>query len=169
MAALRETGAGVLCVAKRDRIARDVVLTAMVERAASKAGARIVSAAGEGNGSSPADGFMRTVIDGAAEYERALIRARTTAALAVIRARGKKTGGSVPYGYAVAADGRTLVEVEREQVTIARAQVLAQGLSLRAVAIQLAAEGRLSRSGRSFYAAQIARMLADTRSARSAA
>lgn len=88
LAALREHGAGVLVVAKRDRIARDVVLTAGVERAAAQCGAAVVSAAGEGNGAAPADQFMRTVIDGAAQYERALIRARTRAALAAKRARG---------------------------------------------------------------------------------
>ena len=37
LASLREHGAGVLVVAKRDRIARDVVLTAGVERAAASA------------------------------------------------------------------------------------------------------------------------------------
>src|SRR5208283_5556733 len=67
LASLREHGAGILVVAKRDRIARDVVLTAGVERAAAQSGAAVVSAAGEGNGSSPADAFMRTVIDGAAQ------------------------------------------------------------------------------------------------------
>lgn len=160
LASLREHGAGVLVVAKRDRVARDVVLTAGVERAAAGAGAVVVSAAGEGNGDSPADGFMRTVIDGAAQYERALIRARTTAALAVIRARGQKTGGSVPYGYSVAADGRTLIAVEAEQRTIARARALAaEGRSLRAVAAQLAAEGHTSRKGSPFCAAQVGRML----------
>src|ERR1039457_5702088 len=72
-ASLREHGAGVLVVAKRDRISRDVVLTAMVERAAQSSGSTVMSAAGEGNGTAPADQFMRTVIDGAAQYERALI------------------------------------------------------------------------------------------------
>src|ERR1035441_2739419 len=118
LASLREHGAGILVMAKRDRISRDVVLTAMVERAARSSGATVMSAAGEGNGTAPADQFMRTVIDGAAQYERALIRARTTAALAVIRARGQKTGGSVPYGYRLDADGRTLVAVEAEQMVM---------------------------------------------------
>ena len=60
LASLREHGAGVLVVAKRDRIARDVVLTATVERAAGALGARVVSAAGEGStGDSPADAMMR--------------------------------------------------------------------------------------------------------------
>ncbi len=160
LASLREYGAGVLVVAKRDRIARDLVLTAGVERAAAVAGAVVQSSAGEGNGSTPADEFMRGVIDSASRYERALIRARTTAALAVIRARGHKTGGSIPYGYSLAADGRTLVAVESEQATIARARALAEGRSLRAVAAQLAAEGHTARTGRPFAAAQVSRMLA---------
>ncbi len=166
LASLREHGAGLFVVAKRDRIARDPALTASVERAAADAGAMVRSAAGEGNGSTPADEFMRGVIDSASRYERALIRARTTAALGVIRARGQKTGGSVPYGFAVAADGRTLVAVEGEQAVIARARTLAaEGRSFRAVAAQLAAEGHVSRKGVAFFAAQIGRMLTTDRRA----
>jgi hypothetical protein len=49
----------------------------------------------------------------------------------------------------------------QEQATIARARHLrARGLSLRSVAAKLAAEGRVSRRGRPFLPAQIARMLA---------
>jgi DNA invertase Pin-like site-specific DNA recombinase len=165
LASLREHGAGVLVVAKRDRIARDPALTAAVERAATEAGAAVQSSAGEGNGSTPADEFMRGVIDSASRYERALIRARTTAALAVIRARGQKTGGGVPYGYRLDVDGRTLVAVEGEQATIARVrQLAAEGRSLRSVAAVLGTEGHTSRTERPFAAAQIARMLASSAS-----
>jgi len=104
LATLREHCAGVLVVAKRDRVARDVVVASMVERAATSAGARLVSADGTGNGDTPADAFMRTAVDGAAAYERGLIRARTTAALAAKRAKGERTG-SVPFGCRLAADG----------------------------------------------------------------
>src|SRR4051794_33575364 len=41
----------VLLIAKRDRLARDVVEAAMIERLVTKRGARIVSAAGEGTDS----------------------------------------------------------------------------------------------------------------------
>jgi DNA invertase Pin-like site-specific DNA recombinase len=58
----------------------------------SRAGARLVSATGEGNGDSPADAFLRTVIDGAAQYERGMIRARTRAALAAKAARRELVG-----------------------------------------------------------------------------
>src|ERR1017187_4128243 len=123
LAAIREHGAAVLVVARRDRIARDVVLAATVERAVTMAGARLVSASGEGNGDSPADAFIRTVIDGAAQCEHGLIRARTCAALAAKRALGDRVG-AVPFGFAVHADGVRLVVNEREQATIARAREL---------------------------------------------
>ncbi len=90
LSALRELeahGAGVLLVAKRDRLARDVVKAAMVEQLASRAGAVVVSAAGEGEGTDPAAALMRTMVDAFAQYERALIGARTKAALAVTRRR----------------------------------------------------------------------------------
>ena len=148
--AVRRYKSMVLVVAKRDRIARDVVLAASIERAVAMEGGRIVSASGEGNGDSPADAFIRTVIDGAAQYEHGLIRARTTAALAAKRARGERVG-SVPFGFALHADGVRLVANLRERATIARAHRLrARGLSLRAVAARLADEGRVSRSGRRF-------------------
>jgi len=153
-------GAGVLVVARRDRIARDVVLAGEIEREVARAGARLVSATGEGNDDSPADAFLRTVIDGAAQYERGMIRARTRAALAAKRAR-RELVGAVPYGFALRGDGVHLMAARQEQATIARARDLrARGLSLRAVAAKLASEGRVSRRGRRFLPAQVARMLA---------
>lgn len=160
LAGLREHSAGLLVVAKRDRLARDVVIAAMVERAAVQSGARVHSAAGEGNGDAPADAFMRTVIDGAAAYERGLIRARTKAALATKAARGERVG-AVPYGWTLGADGVHLEAVEHEQCTIARVNALhAAGLSLRGVAAALSGEGRFARTGRPFAAVQVQRMLA---------
>jgi DNA invertase Pin-like site-specific DNA recombinase len=159
LASVREHGAGILVVAKRDRIARDVVLAAGIDRAARRVGASVISSDGAGNGDTPADRFMRTVIDGAAEYERDLLRARTKAALQAKQDKGERVG-SVTYGFALAADGVHLVPVRREQATIARARRLAgAGHSLRGIAAVLAREGRVSRSGRPFFAAQIVRMI----------
>lgn len=151
LATLRTLGAGVLVVAKRDRIARDVVIAATVERAAQAAGARVVSADGTGNGDAPADAFMRTVLDGAAAYERALIRSRTKAALAAKRTRGERVSRHVPYGFRLAADGVRLETDAAEQAVISVVRELrAAGLSLRAVAGELAARGLLSRVGKPF-------------------
>lgn len=160
LASLRATGAGILVVAKRDRVARDVVVAATAERAAVAAGARLVSADGTANGDSPADAFMRTVIDGAAAYERGLIRARTRAALRVKKARGERVG-AVPYGFRVAADGVRLEADPGEQGVFATVRELrAAGLSHRAIVGELAARGLVSRAGQPFRQTQIARMLA---------
>jgi DNA invertase Pin-like site-specific DNA recombinase len=155
LATIRAHRAGVLVVAKRDRIARDVVVAAMVERAAQASGAGVVSASGEGNGTTPADAFMRTVIDGAAAYERALIRARTVAALAAKRAKGELTG-KAPFGMRVGDDGVRLVPEPREQAILARVGELAgEGMGSTAIARALAAEGIVGRAGKPLAQPQV--------------
>lgn len=147
LAQIRAHGAGVLAVAKRDRIARDVVVAAAIDRAVRACGARVVSVDGVGNGDSPTEEFMRTILDGAAAYERALIRQRTRAALAVKIARGERVGGRVRYGYDEDAQGK-LVENAGEQAVIARVRVLrSEGRSLRGIVAQLGEEGVRSRAG----------------------
>ncbi len=146
--ALRAQGAGVLVVAKRDRLARDVLIAGTVEHLAARAGGRVVSADGVGNGDGPAEQFMRTVIDGAAAFERAQIRARTRAALKVKRERWERTG-TVPWGFQLAADGKKLEPCPAERTITARAVALrAEGRSLAEVAAQLAAEGVTTRTGK---------------------
>jgi DNA invertase Pin-like site-specific DNA recombinase len=160
LASLREHRAGVLVVAKRDRIARDVVLAATVGRAAHANGAALVSAMGEGNGDTPADAMMRGVVDVFAAYERDMIRARTKAALAAKSAKGERLGG-IPYGFRVAADGVHLEEDTAEQTVLVQVGNLrASGFSHRAIVAELAARGLVSRTGRPFGQTQVARMLA---------
>jgi len=159
--ALRAHGAGLLLVAKRDRLSRDPILTAMVERLAERSGARLVSAAGEGTeDDGPASILMRRIVDAFAEYERALIRARTRDALAVKRSRGERVGG-IPYGYRLADDGRALVadDAEREAIAAAR-ELCAAGLSLRKIGEALAARGMAPRSGGRWHAETVKALLA---------
>ena len=93
-----------------------------------------------------------------AEYERALIAARTRAALAVKAGRGERVG-QVPYGYVVAADGVALVADPDEQRAVALVAALrAAGLSLRAIAACLEAEG-LRPCGQKWYAKTVANIL----------
>ena len=118
MAALEDIkvhGAGLLVVAKRDRLARDVMKSAMAEARAEALGGRIVSAAGEGDGTDPAAKLMRTIINAFAEYELLIIKARTTAALAVKKTKGERIGG-IPYGFSD-VDGK-LVPNEDERTVI---------------------------------------------------
>jgi DNA invertase Pin-like site-specific DNA recombinase len=87
LAAVRNLGAGVLLVAKRDRLARDTVLAATIERAVECDGAAVRSADGLGEGDAPEAVLMRRIADAFAEYERLVIRARTRAALADVGTR----------------------------------------------------------------------------------
>jgi hypothetical protein len=73
-----------------------------------------------------------------------------------MRAAGKYTGGRAPFGRMVAADG-TLTDCPAEQATIAEARRLrGQGLSLRRIAAELAAQGMTTRGGKPFDANAIA-------------
>jgi DNA invertase Pin-like site-specific DNA recombinase len=156
---LRALGAGVLVVAKRDRLARDSGIAIAIERAVEQSGARVVSADGSGNGDGPSDVFMRRILDAAAEHERALIRARTKAALAAKARKGERVGG-VPFGFRVGADGVHLERDEGEQATVATVRTLAAaGLSQRAIAGALAARGLVSRTGRPFAQPQVCAIL----------
>jgi site-specific DNA recombinase len=158
--ALSTHGAGVLLVAKRDRLARDPMVAAMVEASAKRCGARIVSAAGEGTDTdAPADILMRRMVDAFAEYERLLIAARTSAALAVKRSRNEKTGGSCPFGFQLAADGIHLERNEKEQRAIVLVRELrANGMSIRRIAQRLNDDSVPAR-GSKWHATTVAKLL----------
>jgi len=156
---LRDLGAGVLLVAKRDRLARDPMVSAMAEAAAGRVGARVVSAAGEGtDGNGPADVLMRRMVDAFAEYERLIIGARTKAALAVKKAKDERVG-SIPYGFRLADDGTHLEPDELEQRTVALVRRYRDdGLTLRAIGQRLARKGIRPRSGKRWHPQTVARI-----------
>lgn len=160
LAALREHGAGVLAVAKRDRLARDVMAAAMIDRMVVDAGARVVSAAGEGTDSDdPSAVLMRRMVDAFAEYERALIAARTRAALAVKRSRGEATSHA-PFGFR-AVDG-VLVCDEAEQAVIAQVRAArARGMTVRAICDELRAAGIVSRKGKPLAVSAVGELVAN--------
>jgi len=139
-----------LIVAKRDRIGRDVIVCDIVERIVEKKGCRVVSTAGEGSGGTdPASVMLRQMLDVFAGYERAIIGARTKAALAAKRARGERTGGSLPYGYRLAADGVRLEEDETEQEALGVIDELrAGGTSYRKITEALGELGHRPRGSR---------------------
>lgn len=147
---LRADRAGVFVIAKRDRLARDTYVAATIERAVARSHAKVVCADGVGNGESPADAFMRSILDAAAAYERALIRARTKAALAVKKARGECTGAP-PYGCRRVEGSKLLTVDEREQETLTAIRDMRRaGLSFRAIRREATSRGLLSRTGQAF-------------------
>jgi site-specific DNA recombinase len=149
LAAIDALGRGdVLIVAKRDRLGRDVLNVAMLARLVERKGARILSAAGEGtDDDGPTSVLMRQIVDSFAQYERAIIRARTTAALAAKKSRGERVG-EIPFGSQLAADGRTLEPHADEQRVLGILRELrAAGYTLRAVADELNRQGVRTRRG----------------------
>jgi len=157
---LRAEGAGVLVVAKRDRLARDVLVSAMVERLCEREGARVQSADGSGNGTGPEAELMRNIVAAFSAYERAIIRSRTRAALAVKRERGERVG-TIPYGYRLAVDGKHLEKCPDEQAVVMRARELREdGLSLRGIGRALLAEGRKPRNARNWHVQVLGRLVA---------
>lgn len=152
----------VLLVAKRDRLGRDPIAVAMIERLVTKRGARVVSAAGEGtDGEEPSNLLMRRMIDAFAEYERLLIAARTKAGLAAKRARGERAG-TLPFGYQLAPDDPDAQRIEPapvEQRLIARIRDRqAEGWSTRQIAEDLNAQGWTTRRGTPWRFEYVARM-----------
>lgn len=148
LADLAVHGAGVLVVAKRDRLARDVMNAAIIEKMVADASARVVSTAGEGtDGDDPAAMLLRRMVDAFAEYERALIAARTKAALAVKKSRGERTG-TCPYGFTADADGRLVADPAEQSILARVREARARGLTIRAIADELRAAGIVSRQGK---------------------
>lgn len=154
MAAIAGLSKGdILLVYKRDRLARDMMASLMIDDLVKKAGGRIVSTQGEASeDDSPTGLFIRTVLDAVAQYERAMIKARLMAGRNAKKARGHRTTRIIPYGFmADPADAGKIVRNETEQAILREAAMLrAEGLSLREVAEQLASRGIYARNGKPF-------------------
>jgi len=153
---------GMLVVSKRDRLSRDPVAAAIVERMVAKRRGRIVSTAGEGtDGDDPTSVLLRRIVDAFSEHERLVIAARTRAALQTKRRKGERVG-TLPLGYVADRPARhlrpddesvaMLVPVADELQTVERiVAARAAGLSMRAIADQLTAAGVLTKNGRTTW------------------
>lgn len=142
--ALNTLGKGdTLVVSRMDRLARDDYLSAWISKEVERKGARLVSAAGEGDDITPAGKLFRQIIVAFASYERAIIRARIKAAAAAKRSRGE-LWGNLRYGDML--DGKRVVPNPEEQAVIAYMKTLhASGLGSRAIAARLNDEGVATR------------------------
>lgn len=161
---LREHRAGSLVVAKRDRLARDVIVAAMVERLAADAGASVLSVAGEGSDATddPSSALLRRMVDAFAEYERAIISLRTRKALAVKRAKGQAIGGNPPWGYRT--EGDRWVPDEREQRVLALVlQLRDKGATFASIVQTLTLAGFTTRNGRPFSRPGVFNLVRDAR------
>jgi DNA invertase Pin-like site-specific DNA recombinase len=143
--AVRDLRAGLLVAHKADRIARDVYVAELVKRELRAVGASVALVEGI-SGDDPFSEMAATVMDAAARLERRMIAARTKAALGIKKTLGEKTGGSVPFGFSLAADGVHLEPHPVEHPVLIRILALRRaGLGGRRIAAILTAEGHQPR------------------------
>jgi site-specific DNA recombinase len=138
------------------------LLAATLEKLVARSGAVLRTVDGTGDGTGPADAMVRGILDQVAAFERALISARTSAALNAKQARGGAAGGCPPYGWAkvggIKEDAR-LEPVPEEQAGLRRAQELAaEGHDCEAIARTLEREGHPHRGTR-WHRRTVGRML----------
>ena len=160
--AMDEHGARVLVAAKRDRLARDTMLAAMLERLVNRKGGTIATADGVSCEQTPEGQLMRTMVDAFAQYERALIRSRTSAALRSKRARGEKCSKDAHYG--AAADGSHLVANPDELLAVRRIlRLRSEGVSYRRVVDEMnaaaAEDPRMRPRGSKWHLATVQRII----------
>jgi DNA invertase Pin-like site-specific DNA recombinase len=149
--AARAAGA-VLVVARRDRLARDPLVSLLIERQVD-----VLAADGAGNGDDPSAMFQRRILDAVAELERRLIAARTKAALAAKKARGEPLGRA-PFGFRHEA-GELVEAPEQARVLARMLEASESGMGVRAIAELLNAGGHRTPTGKRFHPTQVARIL----------
>ncbi len=162
--ALRTHGAGVLVAAKRDRLARDIMVTAAIEHGARSLGAVVRTADGASDGDGPENAMLRGMLDLFAAYERAIIGVRTKAALARKKARGERLGKArfgVRLVPGATKDDLFLALPHEAEVAVATRirELQTAGASIADIVRTLAASGTLSRAGKPFGRTQVVRIL----------
>jgi DNA invertase Pin-like site-specific DNA recombinase len=146
--ALRTRVGTMLIVTSRDRLAKDSIALAMIERLVSREEARIVYVRDKDEPSEAEAKLKKKLVAAFSEYERALMRVRTRAAVAIKRSRGEMTG-RCPWGYHLAADGKTLERDEREQNILAVVRHMrASGRKIREIVGALREMGVVGRNGK---------------------
>jgi DNA invertase Pin-like site-specific DNA recombinase len=146
---LRKGQAAGLLVAKLDRLTRSVKdLGALVEQYFAGGKVALLSVAENVDTRTASGRLVLNVLGSVAQWEREAIGERTAEALAHKKTQGQKTGGDVPYGYALSADGKTLVPDAAEQALLGAIRTARQrGLSQRAVVAELTRQGFMTRKG----------------------
>jgi DNA invertase Pin-like site-specific DNA recombinase len=159
IATVATLGAGRLVVQKLDRFSRDPLTAALAECELRKNGASLVCADGTASGDDPTSELIRGILLTVARFEKALIRSRIKAALAVKRTRGERVGAP-PYGYR--ADGKSLILDGDETAIKDRLRAMrAQGLTIRQVLAQATREGLRNRMGRPFTVGAVHNLVKD--------
>jgi len=91
---------------KLDRLSRDTFMNLWIEKECNKVNCQIFFSSGEGNGNSPSDKMLRTLLSAFAELEREYISVRTKDAMRKLMKTRKV--GRPPYGFLYDTQGRLI-------------------------------------------------------------
>lgn len=132
-----------IIVSKLDRIARNVKdLLGMLDRV------KIISVGEQFDSTSPAGRLVLTVLGAVGEWESAVIRERTRAAMGVAKRAGRRVGGrGAPFGWAPSANpGEPMIpDPEEQRILIGAQWDRHRGITLARIALTLNAAGDLRR------------------------
>jgi len=158
---LRKGQANALLVAKLDRLTRSVKdLGTLVEEYFSSDRITLLSVADNIDTRTAAGRLVLNVLGSVAQWERETIGERTAEALAHKREQGQRTSLHAPYGFRIAADGKTLVEAESEQALLSAIRdARSRGLSQRAIVAELERQGFSTRKGTALSLMQVQRIM----------
>lgn len=135
-------------VIKLDRFSRSLADTVNVAKRLKNRGATLVSITENFDTCSPIGKVIFAMLASFAEFERDMIVKRTQDALTYKKEKGERLG-TIPFGYTVDDDGKTLIRDEGEQGIIATIHILRRdGLSMQKIANQLNTDGLLTSKGR---------------------
>jgi len=158
---LRKGQASALLVAKLDRLTRSVKdLGTLVEEYFSSANITLLSVADSIDTRTAAGRLVLNVLGSVAQWERETIGERTAEALAHKREQGQRISLHAPYGFRIAANGKTLVADDAEQALLgAIRDARSRGLSQRAIAAELERQGFSTRKGTALSLMQVQRIM----------
>ena len=156
-----------LVVYSLSRLARSTKDAIAIAERLDKAGADLVSLSERIDTTTAAGKMVFRMLAVLAEFERDLVSERTTAAMATMRANGRRIG-TVPFGFTLDVDGATLSPDDAEQSTIATIhEMRVRGLTLQRIAAVLTERRVATKTGKSarWTHQAIARILNRQRSA----
>lgn len=157
---LRRGEADALLVAKLDRLTRSVKDLGTLLDTYFADDFTLLSVADSIDTRPAAGRLVLNVLMSVAQWEREAISERTTDALHHLKSQGRKTGGDMPYGFTLAADGTPLMADSDEQAMLdAIRNARQRGLSQRGVVAEFTRQGFVTRKGPAFSLMQVQRIM----------
>lgn len=152
----------VVCVLKLDRLTRSVKDLGILLETFDRAQVAFSSVSDNFDTASANGRLVLNVLGSVAQWERDIIAERTSDAMQVKKAQGRRVG-AVPFGFTLGADGDELIPNAEQLVTVGKiAEWRAGGQSLNAIARKLNALGIATAQAGTWAAQTVKRILRNT-------